>query len=329
MAGHPVRPNVSNRPHQSRVSIELHSDRALYVKYRDELKRDQGAVSTFGVSALSCDRRVGRVVVAVSQSAIGEKYGPWALVLGASEGIGASFGRYAAELGINVVLVARRAGVLEELASELHETYGIEARSLPLDLSEPDAGDALASLTKELEIGLLIMNAGADDHGRSFLDVPVDEWLALVQRNNVLTLKACHHFAQPMRTRGRGGIILVSSGAGWCGGARIVIYSASKAFDRNLAEGLWAELAPFGVDVLSLVVPPTDTPALRRLLSRADLSVEGLASPEEVAREGIDHLGDGPIYIPNEEPDAPVSAAARRQMVLAVSEGTKAFFGDT
>jgi short-subunit dehydrogenase len=267
-------------------------------------------------------------VVATTKT-LADKYGPWALVLGASEGIGAEFARYLAEAGINVALVARRASVLNELAAQLRAANGIETRTLPIDLTDADAADQLARATMDLEVGLLIMNAGADDHGRDFLDVPVEEWLALVQRNNVLTVRACHHFAQPMRERRRGGMILVSSGAGWGGGARIAIYSASKAFDRNLAEGLWAELAPFDVDVLSLVVPPTDTPAMRRLFARANLpadAADSLAAAEDIARSGIDHLGEGPVYIPDEEPSGPVSAAARRELVLTISEGTKAFF---
>jgi uncharacterized protein len=262
-------------------------------------------------------------------TAFGHRYGPWALVLGASEGIGAEFARYAAEQGLNVALVARRANVLDELAAVLRDASGVETRSLPIDLAAPDASTRLADATEDLEIGLFIMNAGADDHGRDFLDVPVDEWLALVQRNNVLTVQACHHFAAPMRDRGRGGLVLVSSGAGWGGGARIAIYSASKAFDRNFAEGLWAELAPHGVDVLSLVVPPTDTPAMRRLFARANLpdtAADNLASARDIARAGLDNLGAGPVHIPDEDAAGPVTAAARRELVLTISEGTKAFF---
>lgn len=257
-----------------------------------------------------------------------EKYGAWALVLGASEGIGACFARLAAARGLNVALVARRAGVLDELAAELREASGVETRAIPLDLTDADASTRLADATRDLEIGLLIMNAGADDHGRDFLDVPVEEWVALVQRNNVLTVQAVHHFGVPMRERRRGGIILVSSGAGWGGGARIAVYSASKAFDRNLAEGLWAELTPFGVDVLSLVVPPTDTPALLRLLARAGRPAVGLAVAEEVARAGLDHLGEGPVHIPDETPEGPATAASRRELVLRISQGSKAFFPD-
>jgi len=258
-----------------------------------------------------------------------DKYGPWALVLGASEGIGAAFARFAAQSGVNVVLVARRAAILEELAGELRQAHSVECRALPLDLASQDAMVRLAEATKDLEIGLIIMNAGADDHGRDFLDVPVKEWLELVQRNNVFTIQLCHHFGQPMRERRRGGLLLVNSRAGWGGAARVAIYSASKAFDRNFAEALWAECVPFGVDVLSLIAPPTDTPALRRLLARGNLPAAGLASAEAVARGGLDNLGHGPVYIPNETPTDLVTAASRRDLVLMMSEGTKSFFPAT
>jgi uncharacterized protein len=257
-----------------------------------------------------------------------DKYGKWALVLGASDGIGACFARIAAERGLDVALVARRAGLLDEVAADLRKASGVETRAIPLDLAEPDAATRLADATADLEVGLLVMNAGADDHGRDFLDVPLAEWLALVHRNNVLTVQAVHHFGTPMRERRRGGIVLVNSGAGWGGGARIAVYSASKAFDRNLAEGLWAELAPFGVDVLSLVAPPTDTPALLRLLDRAGFPAAGLAAAEDVALAGLDHLADGPVHIPGETPEGPATAAGRRELVLRNSEGTKAFFAD-
>jgi uncharacterized protein len=257
-----------------------------------------------------------------------DRYGKWALVLGASDGTGACFARIAAERGLNVALVARRAGLLDDVAAELREASGVEARAIPLDLAEPTAATRLADATADLEVGLLIMNAGADDHGRDFLDVPLEEWIAMVQRNNVLTVQAVHHFGMPMRERGRGGIILMSSDAGWGGGARLAIYSASKAFDRNLAEGLWAELAPFGVDVLSLVAPPTDTPALLRLLDRAGRPAVGLAVAEDVARAGLDHLDDGPVHIPHEVPEGPATAAGRRELVQRISEGSKAFFAD-
>src|SRR5215210_3543784 len=196
-----------------------------------------------------------------------DRYGPWAVVAGASEGTGAAFSREIAAQGVNVVLVARRPDPLHALAQQIHEASGAETRVVALDLSGLDAGAALAAATADLDVGLLVYNAGADEYGMKFLDVDVDRWAAMVHRNCVVPLRLCHHYARPMVERGRGGILLVTSGAAWAGGDRLATYGATKAFDLVLGEGLWAELAPKGVDVLSFVLGQTDTPAYRALVA--------------------------------------------------------------
>lgn len=147
------------------------------------------------------------------------------------------------------------------------------------------------------------------------------------------TLQCCHHFGTAMKARGRGGLLLVNSGACYGGSTFMATYAASKAFDLAFAEGLWAELQAFGIDVLSLVLGQTDTPAFRVLLAEKGLPVpEGLASPVEVADWGLAKLPCGPIQNWGlEETDtgyAPMSAAARRQRVLAVAEASKRVFGE-
>ena len=156
----------------------------------------------------------------------------------------------------------------------------------------------------DLDVGLLIYNAGADEYGMKFLDVDADRWAAMVHRNCVVPLRLCHHFARPMVDRGRGGILLVTSGAAWAGGDRLVTYGATKAFDLVLGEGLWAELAPKGVDVLSFVLGQTDTPAFRALVAKYGTTVGEMADADDVARDGLEHLADGP--------DADVGGARRR-----------------
>jgi uncharacterized protein len=259
-----------------------------------------------------------------------EQYGPWALVVGASEGVGAAFAARLADAGLNVALLSRRSAPLEELAAELRDRSRVDTRVLAVDLFQPDAASRVLEGVADLEIGLVIFNAGADDHGCDFLDAPLDEWLDLVRRNVVATTTLCHHLAQPMRDRGRGGLILVSSGAGWSGAGRIAIYSATKAYDRNLAEGLWYELGAHGVHVLSLVLNPTDTPALRRLLESRNLPPAGLDDSDTVARLGLERLPLGPIYSVGEENggvEPHVQADQRRERVVAVSNATSTFFG--
>ena len=191
-----------------------------------------------------------------------ERYGPWAVVAGASDGVGASVARLLGARGVNVVLVARRSATLEEVAA----TVASETRTLVLDLSEPRAATALAEATADLHVGLFVYNAGGDPNASLFLEKNVDAWHDLVVRNCLTVVDTTHHFGGAMRERGHGGIVLVTSGAAWAGGSHLAVYGASKAFDLVLAESLWAELSPSGVDVLGMVLGPTDTPAFRKIL---------------------------------------------------------------
>jgi short-subunit dehydrogenase len=242
-----------------------------------------------------------------------ERYGPWAVVAGASEGVGASVARLLGERGVNVMLVARRQPVLDEVAA----TVRTETRTVTLDLSDADADQALMAATDGLEVGLLVYNAGADPYSSQFLDQPLESWAGLVRRNVDTVLGACYRFGGTMVERGRGGIVLVTSGAAWAGGAYMAAYSASKAFDLNLGEGLWAELEPLGVDVLSMVLGATDTPAFRRVLHGREF--EGMADPDDVAREMLDHIGDGPTWPPDGSPFGPLP---RREAVDLMSQGS-------
>lgn len=259
-----------------------------------------------------------------------EKYGPWAVIAGASEGIGADYARLLAEQGVNCVLVARRRAVLDELAAGLVRDHGIQTRVIALDLSEGDAAQRLFDRTVDLEVGLYISNAGADPRGAYFLDCPVDDWLSMLQRNTATVMGSCHHFAAEMKQRGRGGILIMASGAGLGGGSRLAVYSATKAFEIAFAESLWSELGTHGVDVTCLVAPGTDTPALRRLLDRSGLKPEGLYTSEEVARTGLRQLGSGPTYVfPFADMTAEMAAAAsdaRRKRVEMVTRASQAMF---
>jgi short-subunit dehydrogenase len=234
------------------------------------------------------------------------RYGPWALVAGASEGVGAAFARALAERGLNVVLLARRQAVLDEVAAAIRRDTGVETRSVAVDLARGDAMARVADATAGLEVGFALYCAGADPNFEPFLASPVETALAMVQRNCSVPLELCHHFAGPMVARGRGGIVLLGSAAGLAGAPNMVAYGASKAFDMVMAEALWAELHPQGVDVLGLILGETDTPALRRLRNRlghdesADAPIPGAASVDEVVAEAFENLRNGPIWIVGE-----------------------------
>ncbi|MBS9375186.1 SDR family NAD(P)-dependent oxidoreductase [Rhodococcus sp. B50] len=236
-----------------------------------------------------------------------DRYGPWALILGASEGVGAEFARTFAARGLNVVLLSRRPEALEEVATEIRSGGDAETRILAVDLSAPDAMEVITEGTADLEIGTVVYCAGADPNFQPFLDNPVETAVGRVQRNCITNMRVCHHFAHGMVERGKGALILMSSAAGLRGGANMVAYGASKAFDMVMAEGLWSELKPHGVDVLSLVGGRTDTPALRRLLfargaiDSLDAAVPGLATPASVVAEALDNLADGPTHLVGEQ----------------------------
>jgi short-subunit dehydrogenase len=255
-----------------------------------------------------------------------DDYGPWAVVAGASDGTGAAFAEALAGHGINLVLVARRQTLLAELAAGL----SVETRVVPMDLSTPNAIAELAAATDDLEIGLVVYNAGADSVNLPLLDRELDELRGFIQRNCTCVLEACHHFGGRMVERGRGGLILVTSGAAWAGGSRLAVYGATKAFDLVLAESLWAEWRDRGVDVLSLVLGPTDTPSLQQSLAAHGGRLDGLADPSAVAEEAIAHLADGPTWsygMPDPAGPSPLGSLPRRVAVELMSAGSAALFG--
>ncbi|ORW09995.1 SDR family NAD(P)-dependent oxidoreductase [Mycobacterium kyorinense] len=240
------------------------------------------------------------------------KYGPWALVAGASDGVGAAFAEGLAERGLNVVLVARRQAVLDEVAASISRA-GVETRTLAVDLAKPDVASAIVAATKDLDVGFLAYCAGADPHFEPFLTQPIAAAEAMVQRNCMAPIQLCHHFAPAMVQRGSGGIVIFSSGAGFVGGPNMVAYGATKAFDMVFAEALWSELHDKGIDVLGLVLGKTDTPALRRLehsrgqLSSEDEAPAGAATVDEVISEAFANLTNGPTWMVGDQ----MRAAAR------------------
>jgi short-subunit dehydrogenase len=230
-------------------------------------------------------------------SGFAERYGPWAIVAGASEGTGRAFARELAANGIKCILIARREAPLNELAAEIRASHSVECVVASIDLATNDAFSKIIDVVGDREIGLFISNAGADPNGAQFLDRNIENWIGLVARNVLTTMRCCHHFGKLMRQRRRGGLLLVGSGAGYGGGSFMATYSGIKAFDVCFGESLWSELQPHNVDVLCLVLGVTDTPALHKLLQeKGKKPPPGLASPDNVAKVGLAQLANGPIY---------------------------------
>jgi short-subunit dehydrogenase len=234
-----------------------------------------------------------------------DRYGSWAVIAGGSDGIGASFAHQVAAEGINVVLLARRRDVLEECAGSVRRSHGVEVRTVSVDLTAADFLAEVRSATSDLEVGLLIYNAGAPQGAPRFLDEPIEQALALLRLNCDGPLLLAHHFGQAMRQRRRGGMIFLTSVAGLAGSSYQVTYCATKAFDHLLAESLWHDLHPSGIDVLSLVVGATETPTAAR--TNLDFTALGrfgeqgaTMAPDEVAAEGLANLGKEPFWIAGE-----------------------------
>ncbi len=264
------------------------------------------------------------------------KYGPWALVAGASDGLGAAFAAGLAERGVNVVLLARRQDVLDQVAADIGSRTAAQTRTLVIDLAQPGAAAAVAEATGDLEIGFLVYCAGADPNYAPFLANPIENAEAMVQRNCMVPMQLCHHFATAMVGRGSGGIVIFGSGAGLVGGPNMVAYGASKAFDMVFAEALWSELHDKGVDVLGLILGKTNTPALRQLeLSRGQLSSPdevpaGAGTVDDVIAEAFGNLTNGPTWFAGDAMRAAeqlLGSLTRKQSVELFAQAAAAAMG--
>ncbi|MDX2008919.1 MAG: SDR family NAD(P)-dependent oxidoreductase [Myxococcaceae bacterium] len=221
-----------------------------------------------------------------------QRYGPTALVLGASEGLGAEFARQLAGRGLDVVLVARRAEALATIEGELARQ--VKVRCVVADLATPAALATVAAATADLDVGLVVYNAALSPLG-AFLSQSLDENLKAVDVNVRGPIAFAHHFGARLAARGRGGLVLLSSLTAFQGSPFVSTYGATKAFNLAFAEGLWFELKERGVDVLSVCAGATKTP---NLLKAAPDGAPGMLEPKQVVTEALDALGRAPTMIP-------------------------------
>jgi short-subunit dehydrogenase len=268
-----------------------------------------------------------------------DRYGPWALIAGGSEGIGRCFAELLAAQGIHLLLVARNAGPLEAAASELQKQFGVQVQTAALDLTGEDLAARVETLCEGKDVGLLIYNAGATHGAGMFLDQPIDRALKLVRLNCVGPLRLAHTLGGRMKQRGRGGVILMSSMSGLAGGGFVAAYGATKSFMITLSEALWYEFGSVGVDVLGLIAGATETPAMTRSGARfgdpnAQTSGPNIVpmQPIDVAREALEHLGKGPVWVAgekNREVSQWLRQAPREQLVPAMSAAAAQLYGLT
>jgi uncharacterized protein len=237
-----------------------------------------------------------------------QRYGPWAVVAGASSGLGEAFATQLAARRLNIVLIARRAVLASQVAARLAKQYGIETRVLELDLARPDAAEVVNNETADLDVGLLVYNAALSIIG-PFLDTPLEDHLREVETNCQAPMLLAYTLGRRMLARGRGGIVLMSSLSATMGSALIANYGATKAYNLVLAEGLWEELRTHGVDVMACCPASVSTP---NYAASAPQGSRGTMSPAVVAARTLAALGSMPSFIPGRSNQ--LSALALRLM---------------
>ena len=222
------------------------------------------------------------------------KYGPWAIVAGGSEGLGAAFATALAVRGVHLLLLARRAERLHAVAETIRASAKVEVRTEVCDMARPDLSGALEALTADLDVGFAVYNAAHAPVG-VLVTRPIDELVKVVDVNVRGPLVFARTLAPRMVARGRGGIVLMSSLAGFQGAPRIAAYAASKAFNIVLGESLWSELRPHGIDVLVCCAGAIRTPGYAM---SAQKDAPGTLDADFVAEETLNALGRGPIVVP-------------------------------
>jgi short-subunit dehydrogenase len=191
------------------------------------------------------------------------KYGAWALVIGASEGLGEAMAMDLARRGMNIAMVARGEAKLRAAAERVASACGVETLAIPADLAAPDVLETLQRGLAGREVGFLVYNCAAE-HGGEFLEQELERHLANIQVNCVAPTVVVHHFGREMVGRGRGAIVVCSSLAAVQGLYAWVTYGASKAYEMILGEGLWYELQHSGVDATAFMIGSTYTPNFQR-----------------------------------------------------------------
>jgi uncharacterized protein len=247
----------------------------------------------------------------VTDDGFADRYGPWALIAGASMGIGAALSHEAARRGLNVVLLARGREQLEATAAEVAGQHGVEVRTIVTDLADPDIGSVVSEATGDLEIGLFVYNAAVGPNA-PFIEGDLDLHLLSIAVNCRTPVILCHLLGNQMAERGRGGIAVISSMGGTQGAVNFSTYNAGKAFEWILTESLWTELGDRGVDATCVLVGATSSPNYNAFketldpdlcnrvdtddpLDRARSRLMRPSTPEEVAVASLDGIGSGPV----------------------------------
>ena len=256
-----------------------------------------------------------------------KRFGPWALVTGASSGIGSEFARQIAASGINVVLVARREALLDEVGKAIANEFKVQDRTVVADLSQAGFLENLAKATDDLDIGLVVSNAGAGNPGE-FLKIDREQLESLLRLNTLAHLDIAHHFGKKLAARGCGGLLLV----GAMGASNGIPYMANdggaKAYVHSLGEALHVELKPLGVQVTVLQPGMTETPVLAKFGLSPDALPMKPMKVEQCVSEALEALEENrSMIVPgrlNKMMNAAVAASAARGMMTSMLKKTLA-----
>lgn len=257
-----------------------------------------------------------------------ERYGPTALVTGASSGIGLAFAEELAARGLDLILSARRVDRLEALAARLATAHGTKTRIVAADLAEPDAPAAILAACEGEDVGLLVSNAGFNMKGR-FEDGSASRMAKMLTVNCHAPMQLAHGMIPRLKARGRGGIMMTASVEGLIGCPYSTAYAATKALVVSLAEGLWAELRPHDIDVLAMCPGATESEATLNGTLKGDF-LKHLQPAREAVALTLDHIADGPTYIPSDryrESFGKLVAGPRRETLTAMEANMRMLAG--
>ena len=252
------------------------------------------------------------------------RYGPAALVTGASSGIGKAFAEVLAAQGFDLVVVARRVDRLNELAARLTQAHGVNVKIAQIDLAEPSAARQMLEACAGLDIGLVVSNAGFGLKGE-FAASDATAMADMLMVNCNVPMQLAHGFIPRLRQRGRGGIIFTSSIEGMMGMPYSAAYAATKALVNALGEGLWAELKGDGIDVLTLCPGATESEAAG--LQGIDIStLQNVMPAAEVAEKTLENIQNGPLFFSSEYYRAnleKLAALPRRDALMMIVKSMK------
>ena len=223
-----------------------------------------------------------------------DRYGAWAVVAGASEGLGAAFAQGLAQRGMNLVLLARRKSLLDALAEDIQRKLPVKALCFETDLAMPEYSSGLQGVLSDLDVGIAVYNAAYAPVG-DFTGMDRADLLQVVNVNVRGPVLLARTLLPRMIARKRGALVLMSSLAGNQGSPLLAAYAASKAFNSVLAEGLWHELRPAGIDVIVCCAGAVRTPGYAVAAAK---DAPGAVDPEFVVKKTLDALGRGPRVIP-------------------------------